>query len=232
MFDIGFTMPVDMGGGFMVALVGDPSIEPSIVTNYELAYDRSLTPTINLRAAVFYQETQDVKGTFGGAPDYLPPSTPVVSFAFGNRGDTNIAGAEITLAGRPAGGWAWDVNYTYKTVEDDLAAFAVNTPLNFEAATPSHLANAHLGWTSGRITVDGYANYTSGIEMPVQSVFGAISLVPIDSHLALSFRGAYQVNDHFSIALNAQNANFDDAEVTNTFGQSESRFWLSFAAGF
>ncbi|WP_417495223.1 TonB-dependent receptor plug domain-containing protein [Maricaulis sp.] len=232
MFDMGFTLPVDMGGGFMVGLVGDPSIEPSIVTNYELAYDRGLTPTITLRAAVFYQETQDVKGTFGGAPDILPPNAPIVSFAFANRGDTNVAGAEVTLAGRPAGGWAWDVNYTYKTVEDDLSAFAFYTPLDFESATPSHLANAHLGWTNGRVTLDGYANYVSGIDMPVQGAFGAISLVPVDSHLAVSFRGAYQVNDNFTVSLNAQNANFDDGQVTNTFGENESRFWLSFAAGF
>ena len=202
------------------------------MTNYELAYDRSLSPTITLRAAVFYQETQDVKGTFGGAPDLLPPNAPVVSFTFANRGDTNVAGAEVTLAGRPAGGWVWDVNYTYKTVEDDLSAFSFYTPLNFEAATPAHLANAHLGWTNGRITVDGYANYVSDIEMPVQGTFGAINLVPIDSQLAVSFRGAYQVNDHFTVALNAQNANYDDPQVTNTFGQNESRFWLSFAAGF
>ncbi|WP_417477332.1 TonB-dependent receptor plug domain-containing protein [Maricaulis sp.] len=232
MFDMGFTMPAPLPAGFTVVMVGDPSIEPSIVTNYEIAYDRSLTSSITLRAAVFYQETQDVKGTFGGAPDMVPPNSPLLTFLFGNRGDTNVAGAEVTLAGRPASGWAWDVNYTYKTVEDDLSAFAINTPLNFESATPNHLANAHIGWTGGRITVDGYANYVSAIDMPMQSAFGAISMVPIDSHLALSFRGAYEVNDHMSIALNAQNANFDDGELTNTNSQTESRFWLSFVAGF
>ncbi len=232
MFDMGFTMPITLAPGFTIAIVGDPSIEPSIVTNYELAYDRSLTSTITLRAAVFYQETRDVKGTFGGAPDILPPGSPLVTFAFGNRGDTDVAGAEVTLAGRPAGGWAWDVNYTYKAVEDALSTFAVRTPLNFASATPSHLANAHLGWTSGRLTLDGYANYVSATEMPVQAVFGVISLVPIDAHVALSFRGAYQVNEHFTVALNAQNANFDDGELTNTNSMTESRFWLSFVAGF
>jgi iron complex outermembrane receptor protein len=232
MFDIGFTLPVNLGPGFTIVLAGDPSIQPSIVTNYEVAYDRNLTSTITLRAAAFYQETQDVKGAFGAAPDVFPPNAPLPTLLFTNRGDTNVAGAEVTLAGRPAGGWDWDVNYTYKTVDDNLSAFGVYTALNFEAATPSHIANAHLGWTGGRVSLDGYANYVSAIDMPMQGAFGVITLVPIDSHVGLSFRGAYEVNDHFTVSVNAQNANFGDGEITNTYGQNESRFWLSIAAGF
>ena len=224
MFDMGFTLPV-LG----VVLAGDPTISPSIVTNYEIAYDRQLSAATTLRVAAFYQDTQDVKGGFGNFPDLFAPAT---TFLFGNRGDTAVTGAEIALAGRPQGPWIWDVNYTYKQVEDDLTAFALTTALDFEGATPAHLVNAHLGWSQGRVTLDGYANYVSGVDMPMQGVFGLTTQEAIDATLAVSLRGAYEINDHFEISLNAQNANFGDGEVTNANHQTESRVWVSLSAGF
>uniref|UniRef100_UPI003A9183B2 TonB-dependent receptor plug domain-containing protein n=1 Tax=Maricaulis salignorans TaxID=144026 RepID=UPI003A9183B2 len=224
MFDIGFTL-----GLGTAALSGNPNIAPSIVTNYELAYDRQLTPSTTLRTAVFYQETQDVKGSFGNFPDIF---APVPTYIYTNRGDTAVSGAEFALAGRPEGAWLWDVNYTYKQVEDDLTTFALTTALDFEASTPAHILNGHLGWSEGRITVDGYANYTSAIDMPMQAVFGSTTQVPIDSTLSLSLRGAYEINDHFDLSVNAQNVNYGDGEVTNSVFQTESRVWVSISAGF
>jgi outer membrane receptor for ferrienterochelin and colicins len=232
LFDVGFTMPVPLGPGFTVAISGNPAIDPAIVTNYEVAYDRELSPTVDLRAAVFHQATEAVKGTFGGAPDLIPPGSPLVTFLFDNRGDTEVFGAEVSLAGRPNDAWSWDVNYTFKDVQDDLAAFAVNTPLDFEGATPGHIINAHLGWQSGRASVDGYVNYVSGVDMPIQASFGPVSSVAIDSHAGVSVRGNYELTEHVNISLNGQNINFDDGEFTNTHHQTESRFWLQLTGGF
>ena len=124
------------------------------------------------------------------------------------------------------------MNYTYQTVEDDLEAFGVNTVRNYEASTPSHMANARLGWTGERLSADVFVNYVSSVDMPMQAPFGNVSLVPIDDVISASFRGEYRLNDHLSVALNAQNANFGDGEVTNTNTLTESRFWLSLRAGF
>ena len=73
MFDIGFGLPVTVGGNTLV-ISGDPNIEPAIVTNYEIAYDRSLSPTVDLRAALFYHETEKDRGAFGPVPDLFPPA--------------------------------------------------------------------------------------------------------------------------------------------------------------
>ena len=231
MFDVGFTLPVALGGGF-VTVSGNPDIEPSIVTNYEIAYDRDLSDTISLRAAVFLQETEAVKGVFGVFPDVLPPAVNFPTLLFDNRGDTETVGAEITLAGEPGNGVDWDVNYTYKQVEDDLQAFGLFTPLDFEGATPSHIFNGHVGWTRGRFTADGFVNYVSDTDMPIQAEFTAVGRAAIDDHIALSVRGGFDFNDHFGVSINAQNVNFGDGEVTNTHHQQESRVWLSLTAGF
>lgn len=229
MFDIGFTLPVALSSGF-VTVSGNPNIEPSIVTNYEVAYDRDVSPTMSLRAALFYQETEAVKGVFGVAPDVLPPVVTVPTLLFDNRGDTQTVGAEVTLSGEPGNGFDWDLNYTYKRVEDDLAAFGLFTPLDFEGATPSHVANAHIGWTQGRLTLDGYANYVSSTDMPIQAEFTQVSRAEIDGYIGFSFRGSYEVSDAFDISVNAQNFNYGDGQDTNTHHQNESRFWVGLTA--
>lgn len=226
MFDVGFTLPVNIGGGFMVGVSGNPSIEPAIINNYEIAYDRTLSNGIEFRGAVFLESTSDVKGVFGMAPDALPPSAPVPTYLFDNRGDTETMGVELTLSGGSENGFDWDANYTFKEVEDDMQPFGVNTPLDFEGATPSHIFNGHVGWTSGRFTADGYINYVSSIDMPMQPVFGPITSVPVDGYTAFSFRGGWDVNEHVGFSLNAQNVNFGDGEITNTHHEHESRVWV------
>lgn len=67
----------------------------------------------------------------------------------------------------------------------------------------------------------------SSRDVPLQTVFGAALLQPIDSNLSLSFRGQYDFNDHIGVSLNAQNVNFGDGEVTNFNHVNEARYWLS-----
>ena len=231
MFDIGFGLPVTVGGNTLV-ISGDPNIEPAIVTNYEIAYDRSLSPTVDLRAALFYHETEKDRGAFGPVPDLFPPAVNAPAFLFGNRGDTATTGAEVTLNGNPEGPWNWSVNYTLQSVEDDLSPFGVNTVRDYEGATPSHLANARVGWTGERFRADVLVNYVSSTDVPMQPAFGSVSRVSVDDVISASFRGEYVINDNLSVALNAQNANFGDGEQTNANTLTESRFWLSLRAGF
>ncbi|MEA1942628.1 MAG: TonB-dependent receptor [Pseudomonadota bacterium] len=231
MFDIGFALPVTVGGNSLV-IAGNPDIEPAIVTNYEIAYDRALTPTLGLRAAVFRHETESDRGAFGPVPDLFPPAANVPVFLFDNRGDTATSGAELTLNGDPEGPWNWSANYTLQSVDDDLSPFGVNTVRDYEGATPSHLANARVGWTGERFRADVLVNYVSSMDMPMQPAFGAVTRVAIDDVVSASFRGEYIINEHLSVALNAQNANFGDGEETNPNTLTESRFWLSLRAGF
>lgn len=231
MFDIGFALPVTVGGNTLV-ISGNPDIEPAIVTNYEIAYDRALSATLGLRAAVFYHQTEKDRGAFGPVPDLFPPAVNAPVFLFDNRGDTATTGAELTLNGDPEGPWNWSANYTLQSVEDDLSPFGVNTVRDYEGATPSHLANARVGWTGERFRADVLVNYVSSVDMAMQPGFGVVTRVAIDDVVSASFRGEYVINDHLSVALNAQNANFGDGEVTNTNTLTESRFWLSLRAGF
>jgi iron complex outermembrane receptor protein len=231
MFDIGFTTTSTVGT-VPVAVAGDPNIDTSVVTNYEIAYDRALSPTVSLRAAIFHNDTQDVRGVFGGAPDLLPPAVNVPTLLFRNRGDTATSGVEFALAGDPEGAIDWDVSYTFQTVEDDLDPFPFYTVQDFEGVTPEHIVNAHLGWTGERFSADAYVNYVSDTTSPVQPAFGMVQVVDIDAHLATSVRAGYRLNEHFTLSLNAQNMGYGDGELTNVNYQPNRRVWLQLKAGF
>ncbi len=227
MFDMGFLLPVGTA-----VLIGDPNIQPSIVDNIELAYDRNLSNGVQLRTALFWQNTDDVKSSLGGAPDLFPPNAPLPAYRFGNRGESRLWGFEGSLAGMIGETVDWDLSYTYKSVEDDLAPFPTTTLTDFEGITPEHTVNAHLGWTSGRLSLDGYANYVSDTVMPFQPVFGAVASRDIDGHISFSGRASYELTDNLDLSLTAQNVNFGDGELTTPVYETEARYWVSLRANF
>ncbi|WP_440957876.1 TonB-dependent receptor plug domain-containing protein [Oceanicaulis sp. LC35] len=227
MFDMGFLLPAGA-----VTLIGNPNIQPSIVDNIELAYDRSLSNGVQLRTALFWQNTDDVKGAFGTAPNMLPPAAPLPAYTFDNHGETKLWGFEGSLAGMVGEAVRWDLSYTYKSVDDSLPDFALDHMLNFEGVTPEHTFNAHLGWTSGRVNLDGYANYVSETTMPFQPAFGAVASRDVDGHISFSARAGYALSDNLDLSFTAQNVNFDDGELTTPVYETEARYWVSLRANF
>ena len=228
-YDFGSTSALSFGP-FSIAIMGDPTMTPSIVTNYEAAYDRGFD-AFDLRAAIFYKEIEDVRGGFGSAITLLPPAAPVPTLAFGNRGDTAVFGAELTLSGEIDGGFDWQANYTFQDVEDDLAPFAVETALNYEASTPEHQFNARGGWTGERMTLDAFLNYRSGIQSPNQST-GALALTDIDEAIATSVRAGYAFTETVAVSATAQNITYGQGKATNIAFEPESRLWVELAVGF
>ena len=227
MFDMGFLLPAPG-----LVLIGDPSIQPSIVDNLEVAYDRNLSNGVQLRTAVFWQNTDDVKGAMGVFPSVFPPAAPLPAYTFGNYGESKLWGFEGSLAGMIGDAIAWDVNYTYKSVDDDLPGFPLSHVLDFEGVTPEHTVNAHLGWTGERLSLDGYVNYVSETTMPFQPVFGAFASREIDAHVSFSGRASYALTDKLDLSVTAQNVNFDDGELTTPIYETEARYWVSLRANF
>lgn len=228
MFDIGFLLPVP--GQF--ALVGNPNTQPSIIDSLEAAYDRTLANGVEFRGAVFWQKTDDVKTSFGAAPSLLPPAVPLPTFTFGNRGDSRLWGAELSLAGTHGEHWHWGLNYTFRQLDDDLTPFPFTTVTNFEQQTPEHLFNAQLGYQNGRWSADGFLNYASSTVMPFQPAFGNFQSRDIDGLASLSGRISYAVTDSVSVAVSAQNANFGDGELASPVYETGSRYFVTLRASF
>ncbi|WP_203294092.1 TonB-dependent receptor plug domain-containing protein [Maricaulis parjimensis] len=231
MFDIGFTLNGTIGT-VPFAISGNPDMETSVVTNYEIAYDRNFASGLQLRSAVFFEQNDDIKGAFGLAPDMFNPLSGVPVFLYDNRGDTETLGAEVSLSGSFGEAWSWDANYTFQAVHDDIVGFPTGTVRDFEATTPMHLANLHLGWTGGRLTIDGYLNYVSDVMMPSQPTFGSLTVEPVNAYVAGSLRANFELRENLVLSATAQNITFGAGEATSTHFETAGRYWLGLRASF
>ncbi|WP_323762737.1 TonB-dependent receptor plug domain-containing protein [Maricaulis sp.] len=237
--EFGFTLTSPIAtpfGPLPAAFVGDPTIQPTLITSYELAYDRQLTSNVQLRAAVFQVETESLKGFFGAAPDFVDLTTtpiPTFAFRFSNQGDSSMLGAEISLTGEH-GPWRWGTNASVYDIEDSLTVnqAGFTHPVAFESGTPDMRLNANLGWSGDGWTVDAYANHVASSTQPREFAFGLPTLVDVDAYTALSVRVNREVNDRVDLNFTAQNANFGDGEQVTSGPGVAARYWFGLTADF
>ena len=195
--------------GFFVA--GDPSIDPAIVTNYEIGFDYDLSTAAEFRTALFYQTTDDVQN-FGARFVIDPPNT--LTFA-DNIGDSRMYGAEVGVGGELGARWRYDANYTFLQVEDDDRAGTVSAvPTFFEDTTPVHAVNLSLGFTHGRFDADAYAGYVSSTEQPrVVGIFPVRARV--DGYVTLAGRVGVRLGERVRLDLVGTTLNHDELRVTS-----------------
>jgi len=184
-------------------ITGVPTIEPTVVTNFEIGWDRTLPAfDAQLRVSLFAQQTRDEVANPAGITQ-LPP---VVLFTPANIGDSNAEGLELELKGQIAPAWRWGLSYTPEIVTDHFSgnAEAAAFPVDFQHTTPTHVVKANLGWSVGHWEVDGFARYESRFYGLVAN--GSRTLLePIDNYLALDGRIAYRFTDWATLALSGQN---------------------------
>ena len=184
-------------------LTGVPTLQPTVVSNYELAWDRSLPAlSASLRASVFFQHSADVASGSGGA--IFSPTG--VYFTAANLGDSNAEGLELSARGVVGEAWRWSLSYRAEFVADDFVPSAAGgaSVLDFMHTTPKHLVKASLGWSKGNWEVDAYAGYqsnTSGLQPGATKTV----LVPVGAYVSLDGRLAYRLTDWATIAVSGQN---------------------------
>ena len=67
-------------------VTGSPLLRPSIVTNYEVSWDRALTPlAASLRVRIYHQETDDMVSLIGGGSLVAPGNLLSIRPAFQHR---------------------------------------------------------------------------------------------------------------------------------------------------
>lgn len=182
---------------------GNPFLEPTIVTNYGLSYDRAI-PQIKGAATLrlFYQKSRDIKGLPNLAhPDFL---LPMAIATYQNVGESEMRGVEATAKGAYASGVRWSANYTYTDVSDHPRSGAdlVIHKVAYALTTPKHRANLNLGWDGGRWTVDSFVRLQSK-EVAYARLDGAP--VKIGAYATLAGRVAYNFDHGFTLSLSGQN---------------------------
>lgn len=187
---------------------GSPTLEPTIVTNYGLSYDRAL-PQIGGSASVrlFYQKSQDIIGL----PDFAHPdiaSPAITVFSYANVSDSKMKGVEAVMKGAYKNGVRWTANYTYTDVSDSPKAgyttdILIGKSAAYSLTTPKSRANLNVGWDNAQWSVDGFVRYQSKYQMAaITTVSGALE--QIDAYGTLAARVARKFDGGFSVAVSGQ----------------------------
>jgi len=184
-------------------LTGVPSLRPTAVTNYELAWDRAF-PSLaaRLHASLFHQHSDDLIATSGGTIA-IPGGTYSTS---ANIGDSDANGLELGADGLVGEGWRWSLSYRAEIIHDRFLPFAAGgaTLTDFEHTTPHHVAKAGVGWTQGNWETDAYLGYQSNTTGLRQGMSGT-SLIPIGAYMSVDARVAYRLADWATLSVSGQN---------------------------
>jgi len=224
--DLGAIQLKVSAGPFTLGVIGNPTLQPTIVTNYELAYDRAL-PSLNAKvgASVFVQKSQDIKGMPSSTQiDFAPTPVSIALLSFQNVGDSKMAGVELKASGKLQGGYHWSGDYTWTDVDDRPATgFSPAARLTaYSQTTPAFRANLALGWDDGPWTIDGYVHLVGDYRY-----YNTTSvLVPVKAYATLGGRVARQFGQGFTLALSGQNLG-SDRQTQTTGLQVERRVFLS-----
>lgn len=216
-------------GSAILFLGGDPTIDPSPITSYEVGYrrDEALIDG-SLEANVFYITIKDVISP----PSFIPDrTTPAPAFLFQNRGDTRAIGAEFVAEGRLNANWRWRANYALISIADDLDIKDKRfIATDFESAQPLHTANLMVAYSDESFEVSVLGHFESSTR---ELNFGTGQFVSddIDAYFDIDARAAYHLTPDVVVAIAGTNLLSDSRETTAT-GEVERRFWLSLQTEF
>jgi len=186
-------------------IAGNPDLAPTIVTNYELSYDRAI-PQLDAKvsAKIFFQEMDDVKGQFSGnILDIYPTLTTNAVLSYENVSDSDMAGFELSASGKIKGGFHWNADTTYTNVVDASYTNDQNLifrKVDYSATSPKFRGNLAGGWAGGPWTVDGYIHYVTKFDSYNGNVLQAVP-----SYASFAGRIAYRFHDGVELGLNGQN---------------------------
>lgn len=223
--------PLQAIAGYTTLRAGNPRLEATTSTNYELDYDRKL-PSLNsvLKLAAFYEVNQDIIAPFMYMPA-LSTTTRTTFLQSENVGGSKAAGGEVELKGSSEGGLRWDVSYSFASVHDSNDVTrppgnAANNWLGMRHSAPEHHVRALLGYTVGPWEFDVNSQYLSE-----RSLFRNLSIQTSDPYFTVAARGAYSVTDNVTVALSGENLNSSKLTVS-PYPQVERQARLTVTAKF
>lgn len=207
------------------AYIGRPNLDPAVIWNAELDYDRALPSIVStLRTAVFTQRINDLATSPFGAPlTIVPPGLPV--FFSQNVGYSTAAGLEIGIKGHAPSGFRWNASYSLAATTDhtDLNAGPVpRSVVEYAHSAPEHVVIGGIGYTRGRLELDLMARWQSSyLDFRFNSDRTALLAVNIDNYVTLDARVGYRLTDTLTVALTAQQ--FNQSWLAETAGPPVQR---------
>jgi iron complex outermembrane receptor protein len=234
LLDFGAQTPIDLEGP--AAIVGNPTVAPSVVWNAELDYDRTLPAWHStLRTAIFAQRNDDlINPPFSSAPRLGPGGVPVLVTA--NVGRSDAMGGEVGLRGQSPSGIRWNASYALAITTDHTSLNQGSLPtsaIDYAHSTPRHIVTLGLGYTWQRLELDAQARWQStyrDFRVPASSPL-ILTPVNVPNELTVNARLGYRVTDQVTLALSGQQLTVPNL-ATTAGPPVERRLILSLTARF
>ncbi len=190
---------------------GNPDLSPTVISNYELSYDRNLE-ALNAKVSVkgFYQQNQKLiaQGNFL-SPAVAPTATTLAADIPVDGGDSDMAGFEVSASGKVAGGFHWSADTTYTNVVNKLHA-GLNPmvqQIDYAATTPKFRGNVSAGWSDSAWSADLYVHYTTAFD--TYNALNPFALQTTSGYASLAGRVAYDIGHGLVAAVSGQNLGAD-----------------------
>lgn len=181
---------------------GSPDVAPTVVSNYEVDWDRRL-PSLNAmaRAAVFYETSENLETLTSGLLIPLPSGTLLNTS--GNVGDLREIGVELSIKGTLPDGWRWKIGYSPRLVQDHFLPDQVSsqTGVDFANTTPRHVIDIGAGWSNEKWEIDAAARFQSTFDGLVALPNATFVASRINAYMTLDARIAYHVTPNLTLSL-------------------------------
>ncbi|MDR3516594.1 MAG: TonB-dependent receptor [Azospirillaceae bacterium] len=215
------------GGHFFIT--GLPTLEPTIVMNYEVSWDRTIAAIGGKASINLYHQTNQ---TLNASNTGIILNNGIEPAAL-NIGNSDATGVEFALKGSFLDDWRWGLSYAPEFISDHFSdgVTLANTIADFQHTTPTHTVKANLGWSHGPWEIDTYLQYKSNFEGIQPSSTGGYYLTPISNYVAVDARVGYKLTDWATIAVSGQN--ITQASQHQTSGANvERQVFGSFSVNF
>ncbi|MEJ0062563.1 MAG: TonB-dependent receptor [Alphaproteobacteria bacterium] len=184
---------------------GNPKLQPTVVTNYQLGYDRKLADIFStVKASVFYEMNENATAINPVFATRVVNGLLYSLIQDINVGDSQAFGGEIALKGSHPSGFRWAASWSYSRVYDSALVAAT---LNYAGSAPRSHFRLTGGYTTGPWEFDVNAQLLTSSNMLGTSAAGVTGPMHTDGYGIVGGRLGYNVNDHFSVSLSGTNLN-------------------------
>ncbi|CAH2603944.1 TonB-dependent receptor plug domain-containing protein [Rhodovastum atsumiense] len=221
---------LDLGariGSRAVVLAGSPFAPITVVDDYEIGYRRRLEPlATDIELTAFTQANRAMTSTLGAYPTLWPPAVAAPTIVPVSLGTSHVTGLEIGTTTRL--GPELEVGLKYR------GAFTggrlMPAYIEYQRASPRHIAIAHVGWTHGRWEADLFTRYASSAAGYRFSGTGS-GLVLVKDYVTASARLAWRVTPKLTMALEGEDV-LQAYQAQSIGSLVERRIYLSLRADF
>jgi iron complex outermembrane receptor protein len=218
---------------FGYVVVGNPDLNPTVVGNYELAYDKDVVALqTTMRASVFYQTQDDIIGNIYGDNPVLTP----LGFRnlVDNIGSSHETGIELGFKGHSESGWRWDGSYSFATLTDHLdiiQSVPRTSNIDYQHGTPEHTVKLGGGYSVGSWEFDAHARWQSSWTTYKQISQQLNLLLPpsvgafqVPNYLSVNARVGYKITERLTVSGTAEQ--FNQARIATSNGLPNERRFL------